>query len=214
MKRSPIILAALVPLALVFEFVFGGVAEADTLYGNDNMCGITSSNGVFCWNVWNGTTGAGRQVRQYAYGTPGEPNNDWNIWNEGTVSAARNWPFSLGVTYPLNSEYNGDRVYKFAWAPAGKGSGWCIDQRSFSSVTLIGPAVLQPCQPTSKFPIYQYFVNTGGNKLIAVWATEVLYNEGTPAQVALSTTALGNGGYLNLTLVGNGYQVWYPITKP
>jgi hypothetical protein len=206
--------AVLVPVLILFELVFSGAANADTLFGNVNMCGDTSSAGVICWNNWDATVGGGKVVRMYPYGSPGEPNNDWNVWDEGTVSAQKNWPFSEPAAYALNAQYNGKKVYKFAWAPARKGSGWCIDQRSFDNNALSGPAILEPCQPTSKFPVYQYFVKTSGLALIAVFATETQYNEGNAMQVALTAAPLGSGRNLLLEGLGNGYQTWYTVTPP
>jgi hypothetical protein len=107
-------------LAVASAIAFAGPARADVLFGNYNMCGTTA---LYCFNNWNGTVSAGKDVRLYAYGA--EPNNDWNIWTEGYVSAT--WPWAPSNQYFLDSAYKGDPVYKFAWAPNGKGSGYCID---------------------------------------------------------------------------------------
>ena len=183
-------------LAVAGAIAFAGPARADVLLGNYNMCGTTA---LYCFNNWNGTVSAGKDVRLYAYGA--EPNNDWNIWTEGYVSAT--WPWAPTNQYFLDSAYKGDPVYKFAWAPNGKGSGWCIDQRNFDASTDRGNATLQPCQPTSKFPTYQYFVYNGSD-LIAVWATGV------------SVDDIGGGGFTNISLdanVGNGAYL-YIAPKP
>jgi hypothetical protein len=208
-KRRKLTIAVGVPLIMMLGVILSASASADTLEGNFLTCAYHgSSSQAYCLNNWNGTAYAGKQLRIYQHLVT--PNSEWNWWDEGTVSSANNWPWSVPGTTYLNTEYNGDTVYKFAWAPGGKGSGWCVDQRSFDAGTLVGNAILEPCQPTSKFPTYQYFVQTSSQNMIAVWATAVEYNEGNALKVALTTTATTNGNYVYLEGLGNGDDQWYP----
>jgi hypothetical protein len=95
----------------------------DTLYGNYQICDVNEQ----CINNWN-TGGEGNFVRWEQYGE-GKANNEWNWWYEGTVSSGEEWPFTPGSG--INDAYTGNPVYKFAFAPGGKGSGLCISQQLF-----------------------------------------------------------------------------------
>lgn len=101
----------------------------DTLYDNAQICNVSDT----CINDWN-AGGLGTLLRFYAEGTP---NNYWNWWYEGDVNGANCssncWPFSAGTG--INNYYQGDAVYKFAFAPNGTGTGHCISQQLYTGGT-------------------------------------------------------------------------------
>jgi hypothetical protein len=215
MKHRLVGTACVLAIMVMSLVTSAGSASASSFYGNANMCTTQRPHGKiwYCWNNWQGTLKAGKQVRIFEYGKQGEPNNDWDIWVVAKVSAKNNWPWKTPATQPLDVEYNGEDVYQFRWAPKGKGSGYCLEQTWDASINL-GNGILGACVPTSKNPTNQYYVHTPGNNLMAVWATAVEYQEGNALKVAVTTNAAANGNYVYLEQLGNGDDQWYPIEKP
>jgi hypothetical protein len=152
------------PNTLVRPLVY---ISPDTLYGNYQICDADEQ----CINNWNGG-GEGNLIRWFTY-AEGRANNEFNWWYEGTVGDGDDWPFTAGSG--INTDYAGDSVFKFAFAPGGKGSGLCVSQSLFgdsdtlSNVNLVG-CVCSTCQ-TEASAKTQYFVFDPVGRLIAVGAT-------------------------------------------
>lgn len=129
---------------------------------------------ISCLNNWN-NGGAGNLIRWYHYTVSTNPYQQWNWWFEGYVSGQQSWPFSAGTG--INNSYNGNPVYKFAYAPNDNGTGNCISQNLFGSgstgsqLDLAGCAC-STCQ-TQTSAKYQYFVLDGNGRLVAVEATNL-----------------------------------------
>lgn len=143
----------------------------DTLYAD----GYQICNGSEqCLNDWNGG-GPGTLTRWYQYGES-NPENQWNWWYEGTVSPTQSWPFTAGTG--LNNDYDGNPVYKFAYAPDGNGSGNCLSQGLFGvsstgAALELGSGCPSATGQTDTNSLFGYFVLDGNGRLVAVEATNL-----------------------------------------
>jgi hypothetical protein len=131
---------------------------------------------IACLNNWDGG-GQGNLIRWYHYSTTLNPHQQWNWWYEGTVAPQLNppWPFTPGSG--INNTYDGNAVYKFAYAPNDQGSGNCISQQLFGSGDTGSNLNLTSCAcstcQTQTGSKYQYFVLDGNGRLVAVEATNL-----------------------------------------
>ncbi len=153
-----------------------------------------------CINVWGGV--AANALRFYRY-VEGENNNEWNWWYEGTVSGSQGWPFTNGSG--VNIVFDGNPVYKFAWAPNGNGTGNCIDQGAFHQLYPTSYTYLQTCvsgtSQTTSSSKWQYFVIDGSRHLVAVGATNwwMSYKNNNDLRVWIGVkTSDANGNYVYL----------------
>ena len=157
-----------------------------------------------CINNWGGG-GSGTLLRFYQY-SESIANNWWNWWYEGKVTLPGDpnpWPFTSGSG--VNNDYQGNAVWKFGFSPnrTQQGSGNCIDQGLFSGnySHLRTNGCVSPTGQTQTSSKYQYFVQDGNGRLIAVEATNILVAaEGNITHVWVGTEDFeqGNGTYVFL----------------
>ncbi len=180
----------------------------DTLSGNYQICDADEQ----CINNWN-AGGAGNLLRWFTY-AEGRLDNEFNWWYEGTVGSSQAWPFTPGSG--LNSTYNTRPVYKFAWAPAGQGSGLCVSQQLFGDSDTYSNVNLATCvsgtSQTESSSKTQYFVIDPVGRLIAVAATNdyiVGAGDGARVWVGVSPTdpTDANAAYIYLVT-----SVTYAVT--
>jgi hypothetical protein len=171
MKRK--VIALFVPLAAILLVLGYAVApaSADTVAFWGNVCDGDSQ----CINQTAGEKGGLLQF--WGHTTQGEPNNDWNLWTvQGypTVNCSDGYPFG-GTLYISSSEceswgINGDPVYKIAWAPKGKGSGYCMYAGAYQGGNN-GELDTYSCSPTGSTENAFLYVWAFGGFLISAYGT-------------------------------------------
>lgn len=176
MKRAlTCIAAALSLLAAVLTPTPAWASQNNELYFFGNLC-----NGQQCLNDTLGGKYQGSPVQWWSWGSVGEPNNDWNVWDAGTVECTANsFPFysrSEPLLTTCLAHWKGLVVFKIAFAPGGKGSGYCIDPSATEAhFRASNPAELAPCEPAYSQGLEQYFIYATDIRLVSVFATAVSY---------------------------------------
>lgn len=154
------------------------MGQGNSLYFFGNVCTLSNQciNDILA-GKYNGAP------QQFWNGTTGEPNGDWNVWNSGTVDCTPNsFPFytlNTDLLADCNNFWRGKVVLKFAFAPAGKGSGFCLDSTKITSDTINATRTqLWSCVPAFSQTQSQYFIYTASNWLVSVYGTKLSWAVG------------------------------------
>ena len=149
--------------------------QDNQLYYFGNLC-----DGLQCLNNTLGNAAADNPVQWWNYSLFGEPDNDWNVWDAGHVECTANsFPFyskDVALLTDCLNYWNGDFVFKIAFAPNGVGSGFCIDASSALAPPDSADFVdIDGCQPAYSQYLEQYFIYSSSDWLVSVFATYLSY---------------------------------------